>query len=136
LSVQLAIIFFTGGYRRPRRASWLLLVGVLVLALATGWSGYALPDDLLSGTGLRITEGVALGIPVVGTWISALLFGGAFPGDVIERLTPLHVIALPLALVAVVLVRSVLVLRRPAPLLPRPPERPLEFVPTWPRAAA
>ena len=136
LCVQLAIIFFTGGYRRPRRASWVLLVGVLVLALATGWSGYALPDDLLSGTGLRITEGVALGIPVVGTWISALLFGGAFPGDVIERLTPLHVVVLPLALVAVVLVRSVLVLRRPVPLLPRPPERPLEFVPTWPRAAA
>ena len=39
------------------------MFGIFLLALAAGWSGYALPDDMLSGTGLRIAQGVALGIP-------------------------------------------------------------------------
>ena len=50
-----------------------------VLALAAGWSGYGLPDDLLAGTGLRIVEGILIGIPVVGTWASFVVFGGEFP---------------------------------------------------------
>jgi ubiquinol-cytochrome c reductase cytochrome b subunit len=134
ICIQLAIIFFTGGFRRPRRASWVLLVLVLMLALATGWSGYALPDDLLAGTGLRITQGVALGIPVVGSWISALLFGGAFPGDVIERLAPLHIVVLPILLLVALAGRSVLVLRSDAPVLPEPPDRRIAREPTWPHA--
>ena len=134
ICIQLAIIFFTGGFRRPRRAGWVLLVLVLLAALATGWSGYALPDDLLAGTGLSIAHGVALGIPVVGTGLAALLFGGGFPGDVIERLTPLHVAVLPALLVVVLVWRAVLVLRTDAPVLPRPPGRPLAGEPTWPNA--
>ena len=68
---QLLVAFFTGGFRRPRKGMWVLLFGILIVALAGGWSGYALPDDMLSGTGVRITQGIVLGIPVVGTWLSA-----------------------------------------------------------------
>lgn len=89
---QLAVMFFTGAFRRPRQASWVLLFLILVAALAAGWSGYALPDDMLSGTGLRIVEGIVLGIPVVGTWAAALLFGGGFPGRIIETLYPIHLL--------------------------------------------
>ncbi|AYF98378.1 cytochrome b [Protaetiibacter intestinalis] len=134
LCIQLAILFFTGGFRRPRRGGWVLLVLVLLLALATGWSGYALPDDLLAGTGLRITQGVALGIPVVGTWISALLFGGGFPGEAIERLAPLHIVVLPVLLLVVLVWRTILVLRDEPPSLPEPPDRPVVREPTWPNA--
>lgn len=96
--MQLLVSFFTGAFRRPRRRSWVLLFVVFVMALASGWSGYALPDDMLSGTGLRIVEGIVLGIPVVGTWAAGALFGGEFPGRIIENLYPLH-IATALALV-------------------------------------
>lgn len=89
---QLAVMFFTGAFRRPRQTSWVLLFFILVAALAAGWSGYALPDDMLSGTGLRIVEGIVLGIPVVGTWTAALLFGGGFPGRIIETLYPIHLL--------------------------------------------
>ncbi|CAM5710687.1 Cytochrome bc1 complex cytochrome b subunit OS=Streptomyces griseomycini OX=66895 GN=FHS37_000394 PE=4 SV=1 [Streptomyces griseomycini] len=47
-----------------------------MLALAEGFAGYSLPDDLLSGTGLRIAQGIMLSIPVVGTYISMFVFGG------------------------------------------------------------
>ncbi len=106
LILQLAVTFFTGAFRRPRRLSWLLLFGLLITALAGGWSGYALPDDMLSGTGLRIVEGIVLGIPVVGTWLSALLFGGEFPGRIIENLYPIHVAVVPALLVVLIAARA------------------------------
>ncbi len=101
---QLAVMFFTGAFRRPRQASWVLLFLILVAALAAGWSGYALPDDMLSGTGLRIVEGIVLGIPIVGTWIAALLFGGGFPGRIIETLYPVHLLV-SVALVVLIAAR-------------------------------
>ncbi|MEN0083413.1 MAG: cytochrome b N-terminal domain-containing protein [Leifsonia sp.] len=105
LLLQLAVTFFTGAFRRPRRLSWLLLFGLGLTALLGGWSGYALPDDMLSGTGLRIVEGIVLGIPVVGTWLSALLFGGEFPGRIIENLYPIHVALVPVLLVLLLAAR-------------------------------
>ncbi|MGR0319412.1 cytochrome bc1 complex cytochrome b subunit [Agromyces sp. ZXT2-3] len=125
--MQLVTTFFTGAFRRPRRGLWLLLVLVFVIALAGGWSGYALPDDMLSGTGLRITEGVALGIPVVGTWLATLLFGGGYPGEVIAHLYPLHVVIVPALLIGLVALRAAVAWRagpaqfvgaRGVPLLP------------------
>ncbi len=103
--VQILVSFFTGAFRRPRRGSWVLLFLVFVMSLAAGWSGYALPDDLLSGTGLRIVEGITLGIPFVGTWLTNLLFGGGFPGRIIENLYPLHVLVFPGALVVFLALR-------------------------------
>ena len=67
LLLQMLCTFFTGGFRRPRQWSWVLLVLTFLLALAGGWSGYALPDDLLAGTGLRIVEGILVGIPIIGS---------------------------------------------------------------------
>ena len=93
--MQLLITFFTGGFRRPRRVSWVLLVVAFILVLAAGWSGYALPDDMLSGTGLRIVEGVVLSIPFVGTWVASWMFGGPFPGQIIENLYPVHAVLAP-----------------------------------------
>ncbi|WP_431245896.1 cytochrome b [Leifsonia xyli] len=106
LILQLAVTFFTGAFRPPRRLAWLLLFGLLLTALAGGWSGYALPDDMLSGTGLRIVEGIVLGIPVVGTWLSALLFGGEFPGRIIENLYPIHVAVVPVLLIVLMAARA------------------------------
>jgi ubiquinol-cytochrome c reductase cytochrome b subunit len=109
---QLVTTFFTGGFRGRRQWAWLLLFGALVAALAAGWSGYALPDDMLSGTGLVIVRGIVLGIPLVGTWTAALLFG-----DVIRAMWVLHLL-FSAGLVAVVALRLRL-LSRLTPLLRR-----------------
>ncbi len=96
-------IFFTGAYRKPREVNWLIGIVMFTLALLEGLFGYSLPDDLLSGTGLRITEGVLLGIPIVGTYLSFFLFGGTFPGhDIIPRLYIIHVLLIPGLLLALV----------------------------------
>ena len=96
-------IFFTGAYRKPREVNWLIGIVLFTLALLEGLFGYSLPDDLLSGTGLRITEGVLLGIPIVGTYLSYFLFGGPFPGhDIIPRLYIIHVLLIPGLLLALI----------------------------------
>jgi ubiquinol-cytochrome c reductase cytochrome b subunit len=96
-------IFFTGAYRKPREVNWLIGIVMFTLALLEGLFGYSLPDDLLSGTGLRITEGVLLSIPVVGTYLQFFLFGGPFPGnDIIPRLYIIHVLLIPGLLLALI----------------------------------
>ncbi|MFG2127165.1 cytochrome bc complex cytochrome b subunit [Streptomyces sp. NPDC048751] len=110
IGVHLLRIFFTGAFRRPREVNWVIGVTLLVLALAEGFAGYSLPDDLLSGTGLRIAQGIMLSIPVVGTYVSMFAFGGEFPGsDIVPRLYGLHILLLPAALIGLVTVHLILV---------------------------
>jgi ubiquinol-cytochrome c reductase cytochrome b subunit len=97
--------FFTGAFRKPREANWVIGVLLLFLGFFAGFTGYSLPDDLLSGTGLRIASGFTLAVPVVGTWTHWALFGGEFPGtEIIPRIYIAHVLLIPgilLALIAV-----------------------------------
>ena len=96
-------IFFTGAFRKPRELNWLIGIVLFTLAFTEGLFGYSLPDDLLSGTGLRILEGVLLSIPIVGTYLTFFLFGGQFPGhDIIPRLYIIHVLLIPGLLLALI----------------------------------
>ncbi|MEU9238852.1 ubiquinol-cytochrome c reductase cytochrome b subunit [Streptomyces sp. NPDC048385] len=110
IGAHLLRIFFTGAFRRPREMNWVIGVTLFALALAEGFAGYSLPDDLLSGTGLRIAQGIMLSIPVVGTYVAMFAFGSQFPGhDIIPRLYSLHILLLPGALIALVTVHLILV---------------------------
>jgi ubiquinol-cytochrome c reductase cytochrome b subunit len=103
LAVHLARVFFTGAFRRPRELNWIIGCTLLVLAMLNGLFGYSLLDDQLSGTGLRIVYSITLSVPLVGTWLASLLFGGEFPGpDIIERLYVLHILIVPV-IIAVLL---------------------------------
>jgi len=98
---HLCRIFFTGAFRRPREVNWIVGVSLLLLAIANGFTGYSLPDDLLSGTGLRIAYSIVLGIPFLGTWLAFLFFGGEFPAAALEpRLFILHVMLVPALIIA------------------------------------
>ncbi|GAA4006592.1 ubiquinol-cytochrome c reductase cytochrome b subunit [Allokutzneria multivorans] len=89
-------VFFTGAFRKPREVNWVIGILLFVLGMFEGFTGYSLPDDLLSGTGLRIGSGIVLSIPVIGTWIHWALFGGEFPGtEIIPRLYTIHILLLP-----------------------------------------
>ncbi|MEV5411885.1 ubiquinol-cytochrome c reductase cytochrome b subunit [Thermopolyspora sp. NPDC052614] len=110
IMAHLLRVFFNGAFRKPRELNWMIGVGMLVLAIAEGFTGYSLPDDLLSGTGLRIAQGIVLSIPVAGTYLSALVFGGGFPGDIIiSRLYPVHILLIPGLLLALVTAHLMLV---------------------------
>ena len=110
VSVHLLRVFFTGAFRKPREINWVIGTGLLTLALLEGFAGYSLPDDLLSGTGLRIAQGIMQAIPVVGTYLAMFLFGGEFPGtDFIPRLYSVHILLMPGILLALVTVHLIMV---------------------------
>ena len=111
IGLHMLRIYFTGAFRKPREINWLIGFVLFVLAMAEGFTGYSLPDDLLSGNGLRIIDGMVKGIPIIGTWISYLLFGGEFPGtDIVSRLYTLHILLLPAILVAALGVHMLLLI--------------------------
>ena len=110
VTVHMFRVFFTGAFRKPREMNWVIGVSLALIALLAGFSGYSLPDDLLSGTGLRIGEGIVLSIPVVGTWASFLLFGGEFPGtEFISRLYGIHILLIPGIILALVTIHLIMV---------------------------
>jgi quinol---cytochrome-c reductase cytochrome b subunit len=96
MTIHMLRVFFTGAFRKPRELNWLIGLGILQISIVEGFAGYSLPDDLLSGTGLRIAEGLMRSIPIVGSYISFFVFGGEFPGDsFIPRLYVVHVLLIP-----------------------------------------
>ena len=96
-------VFFTGAFRKPREINWVVGFTLMILGLAAGFTGYSLPDDVLSGNGLRITDGVVRSIPILGSYISYFLFGGEFPGqDLIPRLFTIHILVVPGLILALV----------------------------------
>jgi ubiquinol-cytochrome c reductase cytochrome b subunit len=103
IGVHLLRIFLTGAFRRPREVNWTIGVTLFLFSLLEGFCGYSLPDDLLSGTGLRTAQGIVLSIPVVGTYLSFFVFGGQYPGhEIIPRLYVTHILLVPGLLLALV----------------------------------
>jgi ubiquinol-cytochrome c reductase cytochrome b subunit len=110
ITVHMFRVFFTGAFRKPREINWVIGTILSLLAINEGFTGYSLPDDLLSGTGLRAAEGFMQSIPVVGSYVSYAMFGGAFPGEaIIPRLFTVHVLLLPAAIIGLFTAHIVLV---------------------------
>ncbi|MBB5933426.1 cytochrome bc1 complex cytochrome b subunit [Streptomyces zagrosensis] len=108
--VHMMRVFFTGAYRKPREMNWVFGFLLLVLGLFTGLTGYSLPDDLLSGTGVRFTQGAILSAPVIGTYLSMFLFGGEFPGhDFVGRFYSIHILLLPGIMLGLVVAHLIMV---------------------------
>jgi ubiquinol-cytochrome c reductase cytochrome b subunit len=113
--LRLIRVFFRGRFRWP---AWLIWVGLLLAGMLAGFSGAILPDDMLSGGSLSVFTGVISSLPLVGTHLEMLIFGGSFPGHVIiPRAYWVHIVVLPLALGGLLLAtyRG----RRPRPLRAR-----------------
>ena len=108
--VHLLRVYFTGAFRKPREFNWILGVGLLTLGIVEGFLGYSLPDDLLSGTGIRIAEAIIQALPVVGSYLAYFAFGGAFPGEAfIPRIYTVHILLLPGIFLALITVHLMLV---------------------------
>ncbi|MFG2980336.1 cytochrome bc complex cytochrome b subunit [Streptomyces sp. NPDC048258] len=108
--VHMMRVFFTGAFRKPREVNWIFGFLLLVLGMFTGFTGYSLPDDLLSGTGVRFMEGAILSVPVIGTYLSFFLFGGEFPGgDFVARFYSIHILLLPGIMMGLLVAHLILV---------------------------
>lgn len=110
MSIHMLRVFFTGAFRKPRELNWVVGCALLILGLGAGFTGYSLPDEVLSGNGLRIIDGMLKALPVVGTYISFFLFGGEFPGhEVIPRLYVLHIMVIPAMILLLIAIHLFLV---------------------------
>ncbi|WP_371644203.1 cytochrome bc1 complex cytochrome b subunit [Streptomyces mirabilis] len=109
--VHMLRVFFTGAFRKPREFQWLFGFLLLILGMFGGLTGYDLPNDLLSGTGLTVVNGTILSIPIVGTYLSMFLFGGEFPGsELVARFNTIHVLIIPAIMVGLLVVHLILLL--------------------------
>lgn len=104
-------VFFTGAYRKPREINWVIGVGLLTLGMVEGFAGYSLPDDLLSGTGLRFVDGMIRSVPIVGSYLEFFIFGGEFPGEeIIPRLYMAHILLIPALLLGLIAAHMLLLI--------------------------
>ncbi len=133
-------IFFTGAFRKPREINWLIGLALLILAMFEGFAGYSMPDDLLSGVGLRIAVSILLSVPFVGAYLTSLLAGGVFPDSAVmlPRLFVTHVYLVPAALAALITVHLAIVWRQKHTQFPGPgrSEQNVVGTPLFPRYAA
>ncbi len=111
VGLHMARVFFTGAFRKPREMNWVIGTVLLLLACIEGFAGYSLPDDLLSGTGLRVTEGFVQSTPILGPYVSYAMFGGAFPGElIIPRLYMAHILLVPAIIIGLFTAHLILVM--------------------------
>ncbi|HWG99572.1 MAG TPA: cytochrome bc complex cytochrome b subunit [Pilimelia sp.] len=112
--VHMLRVFFTGAFRKPRELNWIIGILLFWIGFTEGFAGYSLPDDGLSGTGLRIAHAIMLSIPVIGHWVANALFGGEFPGNglIIPRLYIAHVFLLPGILLGLITAHLALVFKQ------------------------
>jgi ubiquinol-cytochrome c reductase cytochrome b subunit len=111
--VHMLRVFFTGAFRKPRETNWIIGVLLFWLGFVEGFCGYSLPDDALSGTGLRIAHAIIMSVPVIGTWVASSLFGGEFPGHVIlGRAYIAHVLLVPAILLTLITVHMALLVKQ------------------------
>ncbi|WP_295696094.1 cytochrome b, partial [Lapillicoccus sp.] len=110
VTVHMFRVFFTGAFRKPREINWVIGTLLSLLGIVEGFAGYSLPDDLLSGTGLRAAEGFMQSIPIIGSYIAWMVFDGPFPGEaIIPRLYSVHILLIPAILVGLFTAHIVLV---------------------------
>lgn len=110
IGLHMLRVFFTGAFRKPRELNWVIGFVLFILSMAAGFTGYSLPDDTLSGNGLRIADGTLKAIPVIGTYASSILFGGEFPGEsIVGRLYALHIMVIPAAIIGLIALHLVFV---------------------------
>ena len=96
VALHLIQVFLYGAYKKPREATWMVGVGLLLLTLGYGLTGYLLPWDNRAYWGTVVVTQIAGTAPVLGPYLSRLLGGGGAVGVVtFARFFALHVIVLP-----------------------------------------
>jgi ubiquinol-cytochrome c reductase cytochrome b subunit len=90
-------VFLWGAYKRPREATWIAGVVLLLLTLAYGLTGYLLPWDNRAYWGTVVTVQIAGQAPGAGPYVQRLLGsdGGAIGAVTFSRFYAAHVLILP-----------------------------------------
>jgi ubiquinol-cytochrome c reductase cytochrome b subunit len=103
-------IFVQGAYKYPRELTWIVGVGLLAVTIGFGFTGYLLPWDQKAFWATTVGTEIAAAVPVIGSPLLQLLRGGADVTDAtLSRFFGMHVLVLPLALGALVVIHLTIV---------------------------
>ena len=103
-------VFLYGGYRKPREATWMVGVVLLLVTLAFGLTGYLLPWDNRAYWGTVVSTQIASQAPLVGSYLRRLLGTDGSVGVVaFARFYALHVLILPQVIVSLIVFHIFLV---------------------------
>jgi len=102
LFLHLIELFWRSAYK-TKVTRWLAAIALLALAMAAGASGYSLPWDVRAFFSTRVAEGIAGGLPLVGSAARAWLLGSNEISTLtLSRLFALHVLVTPFLILLVV----------------------------------
>lgn len=117
--LHMAQVFLYGAYKKPREATWLIGVVLLLLTLAYGLTGYLLPWDNRAYWGTVVTTQIAGKAPLVGPYLSRLMAADGEIGVVtFARFYSLHVLLLPPITILLIAVHIYLVRKHGAAPVP------------------
>ncbi len=105
-------VFLFGAYKKPREATWMVGVLLLLLTLAFGLTGYLLPWDNRAYWGTVVTTQIGSNVPVVGSYLARFLGTSGSVGVVtFARFYGLHVLILP-PLISLLIVFHIYLVRK------------------------
>ena len=94
-----------GSYKKPRELIWIIGMLIFIVLMAEAFAGYLLPWGQMSYWGAQVIISIFGAIPFVGEALVEIIRGDYSISDVtLNRFFALHVIALPLALIALIFV--------------------------------
>lgn len=94
-----------GSYQKPRELIWLVGMGIYLVLMAEAFMGYLLPWGQMSYWGAQVILSLAGAVPVVGDELSLWIRGDyVISGVTLNRFFALHVVAMPIILLALVVV--------------------------------
>ena len=112
LFVHMAQVFIFGAFKKPREATWIAGVVLLLLTLCFGLTGYLLPWDNKAYWGTMVTTKIMAGLPVVGPTLIRLAGATGGLGVItFSRFYTLHTLILPASSIALILIHVYLVRR-------------------------
>ena len=93
-------VFFTGAYRKPRHATWIFGIIMLILVVFSNFTGYLLPWDQLSYWAVTVATSLLQYIPLIGNSIKVALLGGQEVGSAtLSNFFNLHTGIIPLTMI-------------------------------------
>ena len=122
--IHMAQVFLYGAYKKPREATWIAGVMLLLFTLAFGLTGYLLPWDNRAYWGTVVTTKIVGQTPLVGEYLQQLMGARNGVGVItFSRFYSLHTLLLPVATMLLIGIHVILVRRHgvtPAALDHRP----------------
>ncbi|MCC7236961.1 MAG: cytochrome b N-terminal domain-containing protein [Bryobacterales bacterium] len=119
VALHMAQVAIWGAYKKPREATWMAGVALLLITLGFGLTGYLLPWDNRAYWGTVVATQIAAKSPGIGDYLTRLLASADGIGVVtFARFYAMHVMLLPAAMAGTILLHVVLVRRHgvtPAP---------------------